>query len=398
MNKLKLDNERDFQHFLYSHIQNRLSGTSVMSIEEVQTTLESVRYVMTHGILEETVERQYLSGKEAILLELGRLKKDVRWIQQLNVLCQSLPYQKTFEELETFINTYDVDYRATETGSAWLDYQLAHSVDDQKFQGIDYISEYVLRLKKEAIFISQLPNKIVQEILISYESKLLFDYRMDVNNLYEVIFNQVIAKLLLNSKLKETALLSIAEKNYLSKLEQYQLLNKITNIIQSDFYYKKSYENLVGKLEKGLVNSLLVKETDELANELKLIEPMSEAEYKGFLIHLAVLPNHEKMSEISVKVTSPYDLDEVMKELYFNPLEWQSFFEQLPLELLFSYLCLIKKEQDNEIEVLTDFFEIEVNETYLNQLILYLRHMDETNQKIINKGLARIKIEKLDLS
>lgn len=250
-------------------------------------------------------------------------------------------YQSTLDELEKFIKTYDIDYNAREMGVAWLDYQLAHSIDDQIFQGIDYISEYIERLKKESLFISKLPLGTVKEILNIYERSTLVDYRIDVNNLYEILFNQVVIKWLLGPKGSQSACLSKEERDYLMNQKEYQLPPEMANFISAEPYYETSYQKLVSTLNRNLSGAILLKETVE-TSELILVEALLEKEYKDLVLGLDGLSNQEIIQKVTTEVESPYDLDEIMKLFYFGEKEWLSFFQQLPLNVIFSYLCLLK--------------------------------------------------------
>ncbi|MEG0256201.1 DUF6179 domain-containing protein [Vagococcus sp.] len=392
MTFLMKNKTNDFQEFLLRHIQKKLSGTSVITIEEVIRISHSVQFVLEHGNSIGSIENQFFIGKKNIFIELKELEKEIKVIKKLNVLGPARAYQSTLDELEKFIKTYDIDYNAREMGEAWLDYQLAHSIDDQIFQGIDYISEYIERLKKESLFISKLPLDTVKEILDIYERSTLVDYRIDVNNLYEVLFNQVVIKWLLGPKGSQSACLSKEERDYLMNQKEYQLPPEMANFISAEPYYETSYQKLVSTLNQNLSGVILLKETVE-TSELILVEPLLEKEYKDLVLGLDGLSNQEIIQKVTTEVESPYDLDEIMKLFYFEEKEWLSFFQQLPLNVIFSYLCLLKKRNNGEITTVDDYFKVEVEEDYLKGLKSYLMHIEEKFKIQINEELKYSHIE-----
>ncbi|MFC6347510.1 DUF6179 domain-containing protein [Vagococcus carniphilus] len=396
MNLLTQNNNEEFQTFLLCHIRSKLSGTSIMSMDEVLLISDSIQYVLNHSVVNGTIEEQFLSGKQQIEMQISFLKKEVSIIQELNVFEQSLSYQDTFKELTTFFKFYDVDYQAKETGEAWIDYQLAHPINDQLFEGIDYMSHYIKCLKKEALFVYQLPPTIVNDILREYEEKLSFDYRIDINNLYEVIFNQVVTKFLVTSKLSEMVSLSQIELDYLMSQKEFVLPEEMSLFINSDAYYEKSYKKLIAMLHQKKTHTLLIKEKQKTISEIKLVEPMLENDYKSLIVCLEKLSNREIVEEISCHVKSPYDFEEILETLYFNEEDWSYLFSKMPLELIFSYLCLIKQQSGEELTSLEDFLLMEQEKDYLVALKRHLSELDKKTKMLIEEGLKQVVIEKLD--
>jgi len=216
LSNLSLNQQEQFNYFLLSKIQNKLSGTSTMSFIEIDSIKQSIQFVLNHSSKKTTdIAEQFSIGKKVIQNELNSLQEEVFNIKKLNIFPRSEAYQKTFDELSIFFKSYDLDYQATELGAASFDYQLAHPINDIELKGIDFIRELVTSLKKEALFVNQLPEQMIQEILIAYQKRLSVDYKIDINNLYQLIFNQVIAKFLVNEKMTSSILLTQAEKNYL---------------------------------------------------------------------------------------------------------------------------------------------------------------------------------------
>ncbi len=106
--------------------------------------------------------------------------------------------RKAYEKLAVFTD-YDIDYGAAEVDQAFLDYQLAEAVP-ANFVGLDFYGRYLQNLAAEVFFIANIPENQIYELLETYQEKLGFDYRKDVNNLFEIVFRQIIGKLLIGKK------------------------------------------------------------------------------------------------------------------------------------------------------------------------------------------------------
>lgn len=396
MEKLVIHSQEELVSFLIRHLKNNLSGTNVLSQDEVMEVLTSVNFVIAHSTQGKTVEEKFKSGKKELEQQTNELIKESRKIKELFVFKESQSYQKTYEEFETFSATYDIETKAHETGKAWFDYQLAHPIDDQSLKGIDFVKAYLNCLKKEALFISQLPEPIIQEILTAYDESILIDYRIDVNNLYEIVFNQVIAKLLSSKTIATTALLSNEEKSYLINQNNWELPLELQKIIDSESYYQQSFSNLKNNLLMERGNRLLIKKTNK-KEEIIFTDALSEKEFLSVMEKSNKLEGKEKIEWLIKFIQSPYDLSEIGQVDYFTTQEWQLFYQKMPDQLLFQYLLLIKQQSNEEVLSLTDLLCYEGKEE-LTELKKYIQSISSQKKRELDNILSKIAVAKQVLS
>jgi len=395
LSNLSLNQQEQFNYFLLSKIQNKLSGTSTMSFTEIDSIKQSIQFVLNHSSKKTTdIAEQFSIGKKVIQNELNGLQEEVFNIKKLNIFPRSEAYQKTFDELSIFFKSYDLDYQATELGAASFDYQLAHPINDIELKGIDFIRELVTSLKKEALFVNQLPEQMIQEILIAYQKRLSVDYKIDINNLYQLIFNQVIAKFLVNEKMTSSILLTQAEKNYLLSSTKKELPKNILQWINSDTYYQKSYKELLVHINRGLINFLLFQSPNKDINKMNLTEKMSDKKYLLFIKKLERLTGYKRIYYLVNNLYSPFDLSEILETFYFSEDDLKKIITKLPKEILFQYLLYLKQQTGNQITSINELVTFGIEDPILN----YLSCLDEEVTKELDVGLNEISSDNLDLS
>ncbi|MGO2891367.1 MAG: DUF6179 domain-containing protein [Enterococcus devriesei] len=227
-----------FYPFYFQKLQERLSGTSVMSLEQAETIQQSLEYVLKHGE-GETLPIRFEQGKK-------QLEKKLTELQQLYHLIQA-NYQSfgiesldgSIEEIGDFFKHYDLDYGAAEVDQAFINYQLAIPVPTH-LKGIDFYECYLRRLAAEVLLVKHLPVDQITELLEIYQEKLGFDYRQDINNLFEIIFRQLIGRLLVTKKQNDSLLLSREEAEY--AFNRLRIESKPVELVplfnQADYYHQ----------------------------------------------------------------------------------------------------------------------------------------------------------------
>lgn len=200
---------------LQKELGNYLSGTSSLPVAEAENLLKSLLFVLSHTPdNQQPIEEQLSSGKKQI-------KEQLKQTQQLyqQVLTSMLPlkvdaYWQTVRDIGAFFKLYDVDYHAHEVPVS-IDYLLAQPVDDTHYQGVDFINQYLLHLYWENLFCSFYTG--LEDLFLCYQQQLKVNYHHDINNLFRVIFKQVIAKKLIHSTSPQL-ILSVAEIKELDQL------------------------------------------------------------------------------------------------------------------------------------------------------------------------------------
>lgn len=387
--------QEELAEFVLMHLKNNLSGTSVLMKDQVMDILTSVKFVLAHSIKGKSVKEQFESGKKEILKLKNRLEEESHQLREVAIFKVSQSYQKTFDEFDRFFESYDLNTKAHETGAAWFDYQLAHPLDDQLLKGIDFVKAYLESLTKESQFVALLPKQIVAEILTTYDANLLIDYRIDVNNLYEVVFNQVVAKVLTAKTITTTGLLSTNEKSYLLNQKTLDLSVAFKKIIDSDPYYQKSFLAFKKMLQEEKGNRLLIRKNDE-KEEIIFTEPLTEEKFLLVVKKANQLEGKEKIEWLVKTIQSPYDLTEVYLGIYFTPQEWQLFFKKMSNQLLFQYVLLIKQQSNGEV---TSFFDLLRYEGVddIREFKEHLEYLSTNQQKELDDLLRQVSVPKQDL-
>ncbi|WP_242550291.1 DUF6179 domain-containing protein [Candidatus Enterococcus murrayae] len=187
-----------FYPFFMEKLQARLSGTSVIPIDQAERIQQSIEFVLANGE-EGTLPQRFMQGQERLRRRLRNLQNLYQEIQDNYQSFGIESLEESLNEIGNFFSTYDIEYAAAEVDQAFLDYQLAEAVTTD-FVGIDFYERYLHNLAAETFFIKNIPEAHIHELLNVYQQELGFDYRKDVNNLFDIVFKQMIGKLLLGGK------------------------------------------------------------------------------------------------------------------------------------------------------------------------------------------------------
>ena len=379
-------NEED-SIFLVEHMRKSVSGSSVLSVETVENILNSVKYVVSHSQLDGTYKQRFLDGKELIQHKMAELEELFDELSQSELTEMSEAYDESLQEVQIFLDTYDIDYDALRYGDSWFDYQLAHPIDDQVFKGIHWVEEFLGKLKKETLFMEWVPKEVRESLLAEYGELLGFDYRIDVNNLYEILFDQILAQSLVNPVgFMESGLTRIG-KEFLMSLTTIEVKGDFKKLIDSDEYYQESFAAFKQKFTPAFIDRLIEKNTENVANHYVFAKLLTEKEFVETSEALSLLKVSEKIAHLSRKIYHPKDLLELMKLHYFTKEETLQLFEQLSLEMIFSLLMMIRKDNRDSVETLTHFLE----DTTLNEQDKLLQHVvgqfSEDQKNLLDTGL-----------
>lgn len=365
MNELTSDTQLAFQTFLIQHLAKRLSGSSVLAVDQIEAIQSSIHFVLAHAAKGDTISERYDSGKEAILqqVELARERYQQITAEAEDFQIESL--RGTIQELKGFFSSYDVDYAANVTGTIWIDYQLAHPLDTRRIFGVDFVSLFLDSLAAEIRFVNQFPKPVIRNLLTRYQKQLGFDYRKDINNLYELVFNQAIAKLIVGAKSSASLLLTRAESDYLyARRNDREIRTQLARELSNHPYYRQSLDKFFTKLgmlkDPHAMTHFLVLAEHTSENQLELRSNMSAAAYTQLLDRLVCSP--DPASLIVAAVQSPYDLLE-LAEADISEQTWMTVFQQLDVSLIIGLALIIKQENHHslsleELENYSDFNEI----------------------------------------
>lgn len=358
-----------FYPFLIKKLQDRLSGSTVMSLDQTDKIKRSIEFVLANG-REGSLPERFEQGKEQICKRLAELRK---LYKEIKVNIQSFGIESlegSLNEIENFLSNYDIDYGAAEVDQTFIDYQLAEPVPTD-FMGIDFYERYLKNLAAEVFFLHSIPENLIYELLDNYQELIGFNYRQDVNNLFEIVFKQVIGKILIGKNRIDNLIMSRIEEQYvLVKINNQSVFPELNQIFQQGDYYKRIF----GYMKEKVSN--LVKETSDVhffitynvrKEEIELPSAMTSTEFNQFINDYSIANQQEKIQMITTKIKTPTDLEEYLNTVKENEKFYRLLFKKLKTDLMISVLLFIMKEYhstsyDNFIEKknygsLLDFFK-----------------------------------------
>lgn len=200
---------------LRKELTHYLSGSSSLPVEEVESLLQSLLFVLSHSAPHDSLETQLTEGKKQLSKQLAVTRELYQLVLDTMLPLEVDAYRQTIDAIGHFFTDYDYDYHAHEV-PVYIDYWLALPVDDLCHQGLDFIDRYLQHLAIENYFCSFYIDDLA-DLFDSYEQQLKVNYRHDINNLFKVVFKQALAKQLIHST-KPGLILSPLESSQIALL------------------------------------------------------------------------------------------------------------------------------------------------------------------------------------
>ncbi|MEI3612697.1 DUF6179 domain-containing protein [Pseudogracilibacillus sp. SO30301A] len=147
------------------------------------------------------------------------------------------------ESIPVFLKKYGIIFDAHNT-MASIDYPLA--IDDMNIQGVYYLKQYVTHLKMENQFCLLFNKDDLQQILVNYGRICGFDYRIELFNIFELVFNNAIFSVLLGGHASQINI----------SINQY-----------------KHLEGLFNNLDDSQMQSVILKAVDRLSHYFNINDP-----------------------------------------------------------------------------------------------------------------------------
>ena len=370
--------------FFIDLMTKKLVDTTVLEKYEVENYLSSFTFVLGQVERSNSVEEDFSRGIDKIRQKVEDTKKLYESILSQFVSYDVTSLTDTIQSFQEFFKYYDVVYGAHLTTGMWIDYQLFIMVDDTKIKGIDFVFMYLTYLKKELDFLNQIPKQLVLNTLDKYSLKLGFDYRIDVNNIYEVIFNQLMIIVFFYKKANHLDSLEIStiEGNYLlANKREFERFCKTHSHFIKDFYYSESMNQLIKRLNQvknmnELRRFLLIKrenkQTSSFLTHKECLEgvTLSQSKREFYKIYDQYIKNQVETSELSKKIDllTAYDfLGLILLHKREQRKEWLAVKDIKEDEEKSEMLEVIK----NRVSMLTRD-ELDLLEYYLSQSVFNL--------------------------
>lgn len=314
-----------FYPFFMKKLQERLSGSSVMPVDQAERIQQSIEFVLANGEAGSLSER-FEQGKEQLKQRLGKLQKLYQAIQENYQSFGIESLEESLTEIGNFFSAYDLEFGAAEVDQAFLDYQLAEAVPAD-FVGLDFYERYLHNLAAEVFFLKQIPESQVYKLLEHYQQDLGFDYRTDVNNLFEIVFKQMIGKLLLGKKAIHTVLLNQIEAQYvLGRIKDQTDFPELEQLFQQNDYYRRIFAHFQLTVQRLLVPESAV-HFFVVTKLLELPPAMTASRFNQLMEAYSVADKQEKIRLITSEISAPTDFEEYVEisaesmEFYKNLLK-----------------------------------------------------------------------------
>lgn len=376
-----------FYPFFMKKLQERLSGSSVMAIDQAEKIQQSIEFVLANGG-EGTLPERFEQGKQQLKQRLDALQTLYQWIQDNYQSFGIESLEESLNEIGNFFSEYDFDYGAAEVDQAFLDYQLAEPVP-ANFVGIDFYERYLNNLAAEVLFVKALPEEQIYELLTNYEETLGFDYRTDVNNLFEIVFKQMIGKLLLGKKEIHTLLLNEIEAQYvLRRIKQQDYFTELEVIFQQNDYYRRFFSQLKVRVspftepEKVIQFFIMTSMTKEL---LELPLAMPDSEFIQLMEAYQIADEEEKIRLITTRISAPQDFKEYLKSVEESGEFYKRLLKEVDKDFLKILLLGVLSEYDcRDYE---GFIDISTIDEELELLKDYIKTLDESDRKALFQSI-----------
>ena len=331
-----------FYPFFMKKLQERLSGSSVMPVDQAERIHQSIEFVLANGEAGSLSER-FEQGKEQLKQRLAQLQELYQAIQENYQSFGIESLEESLAEIGNFFSAYDLEFGAAEVDQAFLDYQLAEAVPAD-FVGLDFYERYLHNLAAEVFFLKRIPETQVYELLEHYQQDLGFDYRTDVNNLFEIVFKQMIGKLLLGKKAIHTLLLNQIEAQYvLGRIKDQTDFPELEQLFQQNDYYRRIFAHFQLTVQRLLVPESAVHffvVTKDRKKRLELPPAMTASRFNQIMEAYSIADKQEKIRLITSEISAPTDFEEYV---------------EISAESMEFYKSLLKEFDKNFIKVLFIF-------------------------------------------
>lgn len=388
----------DFYPFFVKKLQERLSGSSVITIDQAERIQQSIEFVLAQGG-ESSLPERFDQGKHQLK---QRLKKSQQLYETIMANYQSFGIDSLKEsliEIGHFFKTYDLEYGAAENDQAFLDYQLAVAVP-KDFVGLDYYERYLKNLAAEVFFLKSIPEHQIYELLDCYQEKLGFDYRQDVNNLFEIVFRQIVGKMLIAKKENATLLLNRVEAQYaMVQIQNKDLPSKLNQLIEMNSYYRRVFEQfkkIICRLQKPERAFEFFLSTTTKKRRLELPPTLSITRFNQLLEAYSIADQQEKICLISQNISAPSDFEEFLENTSDTPEFYKNLFKALKKDFLMTLTLYTMKNY--RCENYQSIIDLKGKSRFLYFLKDYLKSLSMNDQSQLFSSIEDYQLVSYDFS
>lgn len=260
-------------------------------------------------------------------------------------------YEITITEgIASFFNNYNIVFGA-HIASVSIDYPLVF--DNMSIKGVHYVRNYLMNLKIENDFCRLFKSSDIEELLKSFGSVIRMDHKIELINIFELVFNNAIfsamtgsnniSLILTNSEfeINKKLLYSSICENISSSI--YTAVESLTSLLDiSDpgiLNYINKYtpifiKRVLNAVETNTLEKILIISQEESGGEstlsLEVGKRMDNKEFSSLVNKLTRLSNtRDKILLINTRITSLYDFIDVLSSDCLFGEEYEKLFQSL---------------------------------------------------------------------
>lgn len=235
--------------------------SSSVSYEAAQTLMDAVRYTIctqNHTMSDTAVLSKLPTAKQAyeagnkilidkVMCTMDRYNQMVGYFDDYHNKCLEDTVIKGMPE---FFRWYDVKYNPQNT-LLTLDYPILK--DLSHYEGIWRIEAYLECIELEQLFLSKLDRALVIEMLSEYNA----GYRLMIDNLCEIVYQDVLYHLIVDKPIQER--ISLQEKMQVIHQENIskEKLNHLSKIFINTFYQNERLLHYLSPVVDGLIARMM---------------------------------------------------------------------------------------------------------------------------------------------
>lgn len=363
----------------------------------------------------------YRKGVERVVQwfeETKDLYKEIRK-NKLNVQLES--YHLTISEaIPLFFKKYNVIFYSHHT-MASIDYPLVF--DDMSIQGVLYIKRYLEHFKIETEFCKHFSTQDINKMLSNFGKMIRMDYKIELINLFELVFNNAVFSVLsgsttnelmiskyhfdmLDEKLKSlgSAEISLDIGRAIEKLINTLSINE-PDIVDYIHRYKTIFtQRVIHAANNDSLSSIIITEKEEKIKENILLfedgERMSDNDFKLVVKKLMKLTRTvDKINLIKSSISSLHDFIDILNADCLFSDEFETLFNTLgDMELAILAKMVFYEELRSDFTSLSSVIsqEKESETEWKMYYIEFVRKLSEERISLIENCFNKIEYEEIN--
>ncbi len=299
----------------------------------------------------ESIEEIYKKGITLVVKMVREARELYLKIRKDRLKAATEAYELTITEgIASFFTNYNIVFRA-HNASVSIDYPLVF--DDMSIKGVHYVRNYLMNLKIETDFCRLFKSSEIDEVLTSFGTVIRMDHKIELINIFELVFNNAIFSVMIGSsnislilsnnefEINKKLLYSVIPENISSII--YTAAERLTSLLDishpSILNYIHRYtpifiQRVLNAVETNTLEKLLIIRQEESGGEntlsLEVGKRMNNKEFRILVNKLTRLSNtRNKIQLINTNITSLYDFLDVLSSDCLFGGEYEELFKAL---------------------------------------------------------------------